>query len=183
MLYVLQTLHTPQVQFQIEQMVLNGDGRLLAVSDSSQVSVICLPSSSRGSSKSPIIEARSIGIGTLYYNSQSSAKVVKMDWHPLADGHTSLFILTSDAILREFDPTVNTEEPLQTFHFVSQHLKKGNSFSFNDPGETEAVSFTFACGRASNGAKGYSDWTPLTIYGLMRNGDIYALCPVCPSKL
>ncbi|KAK0535640.1 hypothetical protein OC835_002315 [Tilletia horrida] len=33
------------------------------------------------------------------------------------------------------------------------------------------------------GALAQDDWSPFTIYALLRNGDIYALCPFLPSKL
>jgi len=37
----------------------------------------------------------------------------------------------------------------------------------------ETVSFTFGSG---------DDWEIFTIYILMKNGDVYAICPFLPSK-
>lgn len=163
-------------------MVLNQDGRLLAAVGSHHVSVVVLPTSGRGG-RSPVVECKSIQVAPYYYGSKGSPRITKVEWHPLGEGNTSLFVLTSDGILREFDPTVDAEEPLQSFSFI-QKKKKGNTFKMDDEDSTEAVSFAFGCGnRNATGARGNSDWTPLTVYGLMRNGDIFALCPVCPSRL
>lgn len=162
--------------------MLNADGRLLAVAGSHQVVVIVLPTSGRGG-RSPIIECKSMQIAPYYYGAKGSPRIAKLEWHPLGEGNTSLFVLTSDGTLREFDPTVDAEEPLQSFSFV-QKKKKANTFNMDDEESTEAVSFAFGCGsRNATGARGNSDWTPLTVYGLMRNGDLFALCPISPSRL
>ena len=52
--------------------------------------------------------------------------------------------------------------------------KKGNSFLADDDGERETVSFALGKGRA--------DWGPLTVYTLMRSGDIYAISPYMPKN-
>lgn len=53
-----QTLHTPNVQFQIEQMVLNPNGKLLAVAGATQVAVVVLPRAPYSRTLSPTIECR-----------------------------------------------------------------------------------------------------------------------------
>lgn len=52
------TIHAPNVQFDIEQMSLNADGRLLAVAGTHQVSVVVLPSKVSYRTLSPTIESR-----------------------------------------------------------------------------------------------------------------------------
>jgi hypothetical protein len=43
-----------------------------------------------------------------------------------------------------------------------------------DPSENEVASFTIGKGRA--------DWAPLTLYAVMKSGDIYAVCPYLPQN-
>ncbi|CAG7848803.1 SubName: Full=Uncharacterized protein {ECO:0000313/EMBL:CCA68144.1} [Serendipita indica DSM 11827] len=163
-------------------MVLNADGCLLAVAGAHHAAIVVLPSNARGS-KAPIIECKSIQVAPYYYGVKGSPRVVKIEWHPLAEGYRSLFVLTADGVLKEYDVTVSSDDALQTFNFV-QKRKKRNTFNTDDPLASEAISFSFGClSNDRTGARGCSDWTPLTVYGLMRNGDLYAICPVGPSRL
>ena len=73
---------------------------------------------------------------------------------------------------REYDISEDADEPQQTLSFVSE--KKGNSFLADDGGERETVSFALGKGRA--------DWGPLTMYAVMRSGDIYAISPYMPKN-
>ena len=40
--------------------------------------------------------------------------------------------------------------------------------------EREVASFTLGKGRA--------DWGPLTVYAVMKSGDIYSICPYLPTN-
>jgi nucleoporin NUP82 len=130
--------------------------------------------------------SRSILVGPYHHGSKSSARITKIDWHPLGENNTSLFVLTADGLLREYDPTVDAEEPLQTLSFLplKSRIKRSNTFGANGPDYYEPISFAFGCpaGETASGCRGWSDWTPLTVYGLMRSGEIFALCPVIPTK-
>lgn len=75
-------------------------------------------------------------------------------------------------LLREYDISVDTEEPQQTLSFVPE--RKSGLFTVEDDSEREVASFTLGKGRA--------DWGPLTIYTVMRSGDIYAFCPYLPQN-
>jgi nucleoporin NUP82 len=173
----------PNVQWPIEQMAINADGRLLAVVGSHHLIVIVLPTSARAGGRNPIIECKSIQIAPYDHGTKGSPRISKVAWHPLGEGNTSLFVLTADGVLREYDPTVDAEEPVQSFSFI-QKKKKSNTFNTDDPAASEAVSFAFGCGSCpAAGARGSYDWSPLTVYGLMRGGDVLALCPICPARM
>lgn len=43
-----------------------------------------------------------------------------------------------------------------------------------DDSEREVASFTLGQGRA--------DWGPLTVYAVMKSGDIYSICPYMPQN-
>ena len=73
---------------------------------------------------------------------------------------------------REYDISVDTEEPQQTVSFVP-HRRSG-SFVAEDDSEREIASFTLGKGRA--------DWGPLTVYAVTRSGDIYSVCPYLPKN-
>jgi len=73
----------------------------------------------------------------------------------------------------EYDISVDTEEPVQSLSF-GQDRRRSKSFQAHDPSEHEVASFTLGKGRA--------DWGPLTVYAVMKSGDIYAICPYLPQN-
>ena len=73
----------------------------------------------------------------------------------------------------EYDISVDAEEPLQVVSFVPDR-KPNKSFNAVDAAEREVASFTLG--------KGKADWGPLTIYGIMKSGDVYAVCPYMPKN-
>lgn len=66
---------------------------------------------------------------------------------------------------------MDPEEPQQVLSFVQERKKK--SFIAEDVSEREVASFAFGKGRA--------DWGPLSVYAIMKSGDIYAICPYMPK--
>ena len=66
---------------------------------------------------------------------------------------------------------MDPEEPQQVLSFVPEKKKSG--FLAEDATEREVVSFTLGKGRA--------DWGPLSVYAIMKSGDIYAICPYLPK--
>ena len=73
-------------------------------------------------------------------------------------------------LLREYDVSVDTDEPQQVLSFVPE--RSSRSFSANS--EVEVTSFALGKGRA--------DWGPLTVYAVMKGGDIFAMCPYLPMN-
>ena len=67
---------------------------------------------------------------------------------------------------------MDTDEPQQVLSFVTERKKK--SFYAEDLSEREVASFTFG--------KGQADWGPLTVYALMKSGDVYSICPYMPKN-
>lgn len=102
-------------------------------------------------------------------------------WHPLGANSSSLLVLTNDSILREYSINEDVEEPAQTLSFSNKSLAERSAaggrrggFSSDDLDEETAVGLCTGAGEA--------DWGPLTLFGLMANGDIKALCPFLPKK-
>jgi len=74
---------------------------------------------------------------------------------------------------REYDISVDPEEPQQVLSFIPEK-KTSKSYLAEDPAEREVASFTLG--------KGKADWGPLTVYAIMRSGDIYSICPYMPKN-
>ncbi|CCM04850.1 uncharacterized protein FIBRA_07043 [Fibroporia radiculosa] len=165
-------LHTPNIQFEIHQLALSPHGKLLAVAGASQVAVVVLPRAGFTKLVPSTIDCKTIQVGQFYHAVDTSAPVAKIEWHPWGEGGTTLMVMTTDGKLREYDMSVDSEEPQQTLFFVPD--KKKNSFIAEDESEREVVSFTLGKGRA--------DWGPLSIYAITRSGDIYAICPYMPKN-
>ncbi|TBU46590.1 hypothetical protein BD309DRAFT_1007925 [Dichomitus squalens] len=166
-------LHTPSVQFEIHQIALNSNGRLLAIAGAFQVAVIVLPRTGYNKLVTATVECKSFQVGQYHHAIETSAPVAKIDWHPWGQGGSTLLVLTTDGKLREYDISEDADEPQQTLSFVPEK-KRGSSFLAGDGGEREAVSFALGKGRA--------DWGPLTVYAVMRSGDIYAISPYLPKN-
>jgi len=69
---------------------------------------------------------------------------------------------------------VDAEEPQQVISFVPDRRRSSKAFNAIDSAEREVASFTLG--------KGKADWGPLTIYTVMKSGDVYAVCPYMPKN-
>ncbi|THH13916.1 hypothetical protein EW146_g6350 [Bondarzewia mesenterica] len=165
-------LHTPNIQFEIHQLALNPSGQLLAIAGAFQVAVVVLPRPGFTRLVPTKVDCKSIQVGQYYHASTSAAPIVKIEWHPWGDAGSTLMVMTVDGKLREYDISVDTEEPQQIISFVPE--KKSRSFMANDVSEREVASFTLGRGKA--------DWGPLTMYAAMKSGDVYAICPYMPQN-
>ncbi|KAH8118607.1 hypothetical protein DFH11DRAFT_1568326 [Phellopilus nigrolimitatus] len=164
-------LHTPNIQFNIHQICLSPNKKLLAVAGAFQVTVIVLPRSGFSKMVTSRIDCKSLQIGQ-HYHTSSMSPVAKIDWHPWGEAGSTLLVMTVDGKLREYDVSSDPDGPRKTLDFISE--KKRGAYAAVDESEREVASFTFG--------KGKADWGPLTIYALMRSGDIYAICPYLPEN-
>ncbi|KAH7916326.1 hypothetical protein BJ138DRAFT_1075738 [Hygrophoropsis aurantiaca] len=165
-------LNTPSIEFDIHQIAPNPSGKLLAVAGGYQVAVVVLPRAGYSKLVHTAIDCKAIRVGQFYHVSHSSAPIAKIAWHPWGEAGSTLMVMTVDGKLREYDISMDTEEPQQVLSFVPD--KKGSSFLAEDPSEREVASFTLG--------KGKADWGPLTVYAAMRSGDIYSICPYMPKN-
>ncbi|KDQ64728.1 hypothetical protein JAAARDRAFT_64568 [Jaapia argillacea MUCL 33604] len=166
-------LHTPNIQFEIHQLALSPSGKLLAVAGAFQVAVVVLPRTGFSRLVTATIDCKSIQIGQFYHASDTAPPIAKIEWHPWGEAGSTLLVMTVDGKLREYDISIDTEEPQQVLSFVPEK-KKARSFVDEDESEREVGSFTLGQGTA--------DWGPLTVYTLMKSGDVYAMCPYMPQN-
>ncbi|KAG2152099.1 hypothetical protein BD769DRAFT_1403131 [Suillus cothurnatus] len=155
-------LNTPNIQFGIHQIALNPSGKLIAVAGAYQVAVVVLPRAGYSKLVPSSVDCKSIQVGFFYHHSPSSAPIAKIEWHPWGEAGSTLMVMTVDGKLREYDISVDTEEPQQVLSFVPEK-KTSKSYLAEDPAERET-------------------WGPLTVYAVMRSGDIYAICPYMPQN-
>ncbi|PBL02649.1 hypothetical protein ARMGADRAFT_1050264 [Armillaria gallica] len=167
------TLHTPNLQFEIHHISLNPGGKLLAVAGASQVAVIVLPRSGFLRLVPDQLDCKSVQVGQYHHASDTSPPITKIQWHPWGEAGTTLMVMTIDGKLREYDISVDAEDPLQVLSFVPDK-KPGRSYLAEDPADREVASFDLG--------KGKADWGPLTIYAVMKSGDIYSICPYMPKN-
>ncbi|MCO5565645.1 hypothetical protein L7F22_019319 [Adiantum nelumboides] len=264
-------LLSPALDFDIERLIVNPTGKLLAVVGSHKVAVVFLPRPG-GLSKSASVKENGIKstqptgvrvkaaiVGAFYHHDRIGGKLRLADvhWHPWGELGSSLLIMTKDGVLREYNVSVDVEEPTQTVSLLpgqanlnDQYLSKfkrlrsrsrsqtpaaaaalarsrrsTSRIAFDDDGSASedgqldddladesfytasgsirtaggqgrtAVAFTIGIDMRNlsdgNGMETLlldqetgisSDWTPLTIFTLCTNGDIYTLCPFMPKS-
>jgi hypothetical protein len=114
---LFQTLHTPNLQFEIRQISLNTSGKLLAVAGTHQVAVVVLPRAGYSRLVPEVIDCkyalplssyylltfncfRCIQIGQFYHAANTSAAIAKIDWHPWGEAGSTLLVMTVDGKLR-----------------------------------------------------------------------------------
>jgi nucleoporin NUP82 len=130
-----------------------------------------------------LTSTRTILVGQFYHGLETSPQVAQVRWHPWGENASTLLVLTVDGILREYDVGDDAEEPAQLVDFCQEEaISRRTSSTGGGPSRLGlsaedvdgdiAVSFCFGAGSG--------DWGPLTIYCLMRNGDLYAVSPFVP---
>ena len=124
----------------------------------------------------------------------SRSQVTNILWHPCGAGGNTLVTITADAILRlwEFDPAdpLSRSSPslgidLKKLVIASSEeddvgpddFRKNRGFSSENV-DLEVASACFG----DYGSDHESGWSAMTLWIAMRGGDIYALCPLLPSK-
>ncbi|GAA93628.1 uncharacterized protein L969DRAFT_91293 [Mixia osmundae IAM 14324] len=177
------TLTSDLLTFEIDVLVPSPNGRLLAVVGESQLVVLVLPRLGWASRVSADIPCRAVPVGAYHHGPQGSARIARAIWHPWGDNQSTMLVLTADAILREYDLSRDHQDPVQTLDFSSATLTPSKNrrgrpdgrFSGEEPEAYIAVSLAL-------GAHDAQDWSPLTLYCLMQNGDIYAVAPYLPQR-
>ncbi|KAJ5730346.1 uncharacterized protein N7483_004854 [Penicillium malachiteum] len=181
----------------IKQILPSPNGAFLAIVTEHTVHIAVLPDSSHLSStdKSPIrLKTYQLGPTTHVI---PEAPVVSALWHPLGL-HTNLggciVTITADAAVRVWELDRNNhwsfDQPTLAVDlrklvdgsssdqdFAPSGFGKSKGFSA-DIVDMEVASACFA----GNGNEKEDAWAPMTLWVAMRPGDLYALCPLLPSK-
>ncbi|KAJ5733514.1 hypothetical protein N7493_002300 [Penicillium malachiteum] len=181
----------------IKQILPSPNGAFLAIVTEHTVHIAVLPDSSHLSSTdtSPIrLKTYQLGPTTHVI---PEAPVVSALWHPLGL-HTNLggciVTITADAAVRvwELDRNNHWSFDQPTLAVDLRKLVDGSSsdqdFAPSGFGKSKGFSADIidmevasAC-FAGNGNEKEDAWAPMTLWVAMRPGDLYALCPLLPSK-
>ncbi|KAF7536104.1 hypothetical protein G7054_g4833 [Neopestalotiopsis clavispora] len=112
-------------------------------------------------------------------------------WHPLGVNGSALVTVTTDAVVRvwELNPLDrwSFDKPTLTIDLIK--LADGTSLDQNFSASTDvtrkgfsADSFEMDVAAACFASRGSGGWAPMTLWVAMTEGDVYALCPLLPSK-
>ncbi|KAL8692910.1 MAG: hypothetical protein Q9218_002168 [Villophora microphyllina] len=179
---------------QIRQLSVSPNGQFLAIATSHTVRLAILPSSSAFEDNKPKpIKPKTHTLGsTTHVLSQSP--VVSLLWHPCGVNGTCLVTVTAEAAVRlweldrlnrwSFDsPTIAIDlrklqdATSQEDDVAPRRVNQSRGFSA-DAGDMEIVSACFG----GTGSPDESAWSSMTLWTVTNEGDIYALCPLLPTK-
>jgi nucleoporin NUP82 len=181
----------------IKQIIPSPNGAFLAIVTENTVHISVLPDSAHlSSSDSDSIRLKTYQLGPTTHVIPE-APVVSALWHPLGL-HSNLggciVTVTADAAVRVWELDRNNhwsfDQPTLAIDlkklvdgaycdqdFAPSGFGKNKGFSA-DVIDMEVASACFA----GNGNEKEDAWAPMTLWVAMRPGDLYALCPLLPSK-
>ncbi|KAA6411382.1 MAG: hypothetical protein FRX48_04662 [Lasallia pustulata] len=182
------------VSEQIRQIIPSPNGQLLVIVTSYTVHIAILPDSSHlGQPDTTPIRLKTHMLGpTTHVLSQPA--VASVLWHPLGVGANCLVTINAEAVVRvweisresrgSFESPTLTIDLRKLVHGTSQEddfgafgLGRSKGFSA-DAIEMEVASACFG----GNGMAEEHGWASMTLWVAMKEGDVYALCPLLPNK-
>ncbi|KAG5982160.1 hypothetical protein E4U55_002230 [Claviceps digitariae] len=186
----LRIIRTP-VADDIRQLIMSPNSNYLAIMTTHTVHICVLPDPSHLTSEdtSPL-RPKIFTLGpTTHVTSRSP--IMSALWHPLGVNGSCIVTVTADAIVRVWELTTQDRWSFDS-PTTSVDLKKladgttlDQDFSASTSTTNKAFSpdsFEMEVAAASFATKGSGGWNPMTLWVAMREGDIYALCPLLPQR-
>lgn len=112
-------------------------------------------------------------------------------WHPLGVSGSCIVTVTAEAIVRVWELSANDRWSFDapTTSIDLKKLVDGTTLDQDFSASTSTTnvgfspdSFEMEVAAASFSTKGAGGWNPMTLWVAMREGDVYALCPLLPQK-
>ncbi|KAI9723270.1 MAG: hypothetical protein M1812_001152 [Candelaria pacifica] len=179
---------------QIRQLIPSPNGDFIAILTSHTVHIAILPDSSHlGQPDTGPIRLKTHTLGpTTHVLAQSP--IVSAVWHPLGVSGSCLVTITAEAVVRVWELNRDNRWSFDSPSLIID-LKKladatsseqdfgasgiGSNRGFSpDSVEMEVAAACFG----GNGLDEEHGWASMTLWVVMREGDVYALCPLLPSK-
>ncbi|QUC22242.1 uncharacterized protein UV8b_06483 [Ustilaginoidea virens] len=186
----IRIIKTP-VADDIRQLVISPSANYLAILTTHTVHICALPDSSHLTSHdtSPL-RPRIFTLGpTTHVTSRSP--VMSALWHPLGVNGSCLVTVTADATVRLWELSAQDRWSFDS-PTTSVDLKKladGTTVDQDFSASASATNKTFSpdcfemeVAGASFATSGSGGWDPMTLWIAMREGDLYALCPLLPQR-
>ncbi|EXJ90770.1 hypothetical protein A1O1_03874 [Capronia coronata CBS 617.96] len=185
------------IYYQIRQITISPSGIFLAVCTEHTVHIAVLPPSSRlrDHDRSPL-KLKTYQLGpTIHVIPESPLSAVL--WHPLAAAgasNDSIVTVTASAAVRVWELDRSNKWSFERPYLAIDLRKLADGVSCDQDFEPSAFGkargfsvddFDMEVSAATFGGRGRDDedaWASMTLWVAMRNGDIYALCPLLPSK-
>ena len=189
-----QVLKLQYVKEPIQQLVRSPNNDLLAVVTDHTVHICILPDPSHleQPDTGPIRPKTQFLGHTTHVLSES--RVASVLWHPLGANGSCLVTVTEDAVVRLWElnmenrwssehPTVAVDlrklQYARSYEDDIQPAKMGDNRGFStDAFGMEVASACFG----GRGTEEEAGWSAMTLWVAMTEGDVYALCPLLPSK-
>lgn len=186
----LRTIKTP-VADDIRQLIISPSSNYLAILTTHTVHICALPDSSHLTSDdtSPL-RPKIFTLGpTTHVTSRSP--IMSALWHPLGVNGSCVVTVTADALVRVWELSTQDRWSFDspTTSIDLKKLADGTTLDQDFSASTSATnkafspdSFEMEVAAASFATKGSGGWNPMTLWVAMREGDVYALCPLLPQR-
>lgn len=185
-----QTIKTP-VADDIRQLIISPHSNYLAILTTHTVHIALLPDPSHLTAQdtSPL-RMKTYTLGPITHVTSQSA-VVSALWHPLGVNGSCVVTVTEDAVVRvwELSTTDRWSFDRPTLAIDLKKLADGVSldqdFGASASGMNKGFSpdsFEMEVASACFASRGSGGWSPMTLWVAMREGDVYALCPLLPER-
>ncbi|KAF6803494.1 nuclear pore complex protein An-Nup82 [Colletotrichum sojae] len=175
----------------IRQLVISPNNDYLAILTTHTVHICVVPDSSHLTAEdtSPL-RPKIWTLGpTTHVTSRSS--VASAAWHPLGVKGSCLVTVTTDAIVRvwELSMTDRWSFDSPTLSIDLKKLVDGTTLDQDFTASTATTNASFSqyslemqVASACFAGRGSGGWSSMTLWVAMREGDVYALCPLLPQK-
>ncbi|ODA82592.1 hypothetical protein RJ55_01099 [Drechmeria coniospora] len=184
------TLKTP-VADEIRQLIISPNASYLAILTAHTAHICILPDSSHLTSDDPgPMRPKIFTLGpTTHVTSRSP--VLSALWHPLGVNGSCIVTVTADAVVRlwEISPENRWSFDSPTTSVDLKKLADGTTLDQDFTASTSTTnkafspdSFEMEVAAAAFATKGSGGWNPMTLWVAMREGDVYALCPLLPQR-
>ncbi|KAB8289835.1 hypothetical protein EYC80_010467 [Monilinia laxa] len=184
------TLKIP-VADEIRQLIISPNSNFMAILTTHTVHIAILPEPSHLTAPdSGPMKIKTFHLGpTTHVTSRSGISTVL--WHPLGVNGTCLVTVTKDAVVRvwelsttdrwSFDKPTLAIDLKKLADGVSADQDFGASVA-GKPSKFSPDAFEMEVASACFASRGSGGWSPMTLWLAMKEGDVYALCPLLPEK-